>query len=184
MLSQKAKYALRALLAMAAHPADEPVHIADIAASEGISRKFLEAILLELRKKGVLTSRRGASGGYRLARPPGQIYFGEVIRIIDGPLAPLPCASVTAFQLCEDCPEPQRCSIRWLMQRVRDATAGVLDNCTLAEALGKRPVGSRAKRVETAYRTRPNASARPKLGHRSSSSGSEAVEWRRAGERP
>ena len=141
MLSQKAKYALRALLVMAAaKPDDEPIHIGAIAEQEGISRKFLEAILLELRKHGVLTSRRGAAGGYRLARPAEQIFFGEVIRIIDGPLAPLPCASVTAFHACTDCAEPDRCSIRWLMQQVRDATAGVLDNCTLADALGKRPV--------------------------------------------
>jgi len=140
MLSQKAKYALRALLYMAEQPGGQSVHIADIAASENISRKFLEATLLELRKHGLLTSRRGPGGGYRLARNPEEISFGEVIRTIDGPLAPLPCASVTAFQLCADCPDPHRCSIRWLMQQVRNATAGVLDNCTLADALGKRPV--------------------------------------------
>jgi Rrf2 family protein len=139
MLSQKAKYALRALLALAAHGDDEPVHIADIAESENISRKFLESTLLELRKHGLLISRRGPGGGYRLARAPSEITFGEVIRIIDGPLAPVPCASVTAFHLCSDCPDPARCSVRWLMQQVRDATAGVLDNCTLADALGKRP---------------------------------------------
>jgi Rrf2 family protein len=144
MLSQKAKYALQALLVMADKSEDEPIHIADIAAAEGISRKFLEAILLELRKHGVLTSRRGAGGGYRLARPAGEIFFGEVIRIIDGPLAPLPCASVTAFHECPDCPKPDQCSIRWLMQRVRDATAEVLDNCSLADALGKKPVTRRA----------------------------------------
>lgn len=139
MLSQKAKYALRALLVLAAHGDDAPVHIADIAASENMSRKFLEAALLELRKHGILASRRGQRGGYRLARPPNEISFGEVIRIIDGPLAPLPCASVTAFQLCSDCRDPHGCSIRWLMQKVRDATAGVLDECTLADALGQRP---------------------------------------------
>jgi Rrf2 family protein len=144
MLSQKAKYALRALLVMAALPDDEPVQIAAIATSEHISRKFLEATLLELRKHGLLASRRGRGGGYRLARRADEISFGEVIRIIDGPLAPLPCASVTAFQLCSDCPDPHRCSIRWLMQKVRDATAGVLDNCTLADALGKRPAPRRA----------------------------------------
>lgn len=150
MLSQKAKYALRALLVMAASPDSEPLHIGDIAESEGISRKFLEAILLELRKHGVLTSRRGAGGGYRLARPADQIFFGEVIRIVDGPLAPLPCASVTAFNECADCPAPDRCEIRWLMQRVRDAVAGVLDNCTLADALGKRPVAGRGARSAAA----------------------------------
>jgi Rrf2 family protein len=143
MLSQKAKYALRAVLVMAARSDDKPVHISEIAESENISRKFLEATLLELRKHGLLISRRGPGGGYRLARAASQISFGEVIRAIDGPLAPLPCASVTAFRLCADCPDPDRCSIRWLMQRVRDATAGVLDNCTLADALGKRPLARR-----------------------------------------
>ena len=144
MLSQKAKYALRALLVLARSEEDEPVHIADLAASENISRKFLEATLLELRKHGLLASRRGPRGGYRVAKPASEISFGEVIRIIDGPLAPLPCASVTAFRLCSDCPDPHGCSIRWVMQRVRDATAGVLDECTLADALGKRPAAHRA----------------------------------------
>ena len=145
MLSQKAKYALRALLVMAEAPPDEPIHIGDIAAAENISRKFLEATLLELRKHGILVSQRGRGGGYRLARPPERISFGGVIRIIDGPLAPLPCASVTAFRLCSDCPDPNHCAIRWLMQQVRDATAGVLDNCMLADALGKTPGSHRAR---------------------------------------
>src|ERR1700733_12677059 len=120
MLSHKAKYALRALLVMADDPSGQPLHISDIAAAENISRKFLEATLLELRKRGILESRRGRGGGYRLARAPDQISFGEVIRVIDGPLAPVPCASVTAFALCSDCSDPHRCAIRWLMQRVRD----------------------------------------------------------------
>jgi Rrf2 family protein len=144
MLSQKAKYALRALLVLAARPSEAPVHIADIAEAEHISRKFLEATLLELRKHGVLASQRGQHGGYRLARAASEISFGEVIRIIDGPLAPLPCASVTAFRLCSDCAKPNECPIRWLMQKVRDATAGMLDECTLADALGKRPAAHRA----------------------------------------
>jgi Rrf2 family protein len=147
MLSHKAKYALRALLAMAQEPSGEPMHIADIAAAENIPRKFLEATLLELRKRGILESVRGRGGGYRLARPPEQILFGEVIRVIDGPLAPVPCASVTAFALCADCPDPHHCSIRWVMQQVRDATAGVLDHCTLADALGKSPVAHRSRRA-------------------------------------
>jgi len=145
MLSQKAKYALRALLVLAARTDDQPVRVADIAASQNISRKFLEATLLELRKHGILASRRGQHGGYRLARPANEVSFGEVVRIIDGPLAPVPCASVTAFQLCSDCPDPHSCSIRWLMQKVRDATAGVLDECTLADALGQRPAAYRAR---------------------------------------
>lgn len=147
MLSQKAKYALRALLVLAENQTGEPMQIAGIAADENISRKFLETTLLELRKHGILESRRGRSGGYLLARPPEQISFGEVIRIIDGPLAPLPCASVTQFRLCSDCPDPHHCSIRWAMQQVRDATAGVLDNTTLADAMGKTPKTHRGRRL-------------------------------------
>jgi len=161
MLSQKAKYALRALLVLAQCKKDEPVHIADLAASENISRKFLEATLLELRKHGLLTSLRGPRGGYHLAKPASDISFGEVIRIIDGPLAPLPCASVTAFRLCSDCPDPHGCSIRWVMQRVRDATAGVLDECTLADAVGKRPVAFRAADLR---RRAPKTRASRRLG--------------------
>src|SRR3954454_21040594 len=139
MLSQKAKYALRALMVLANSKTGVPVRVHDIADAEKLAHKFLEAILLELRKHGILESRRGRGGGYRLARPSDSISFGEVIRIIDGPLAPLPCASLTQFRLCADCSDPPRCSIRWLMQQVRDATSGVLDNCTLTDALGKIP---------------------------------------------
>jgi Rrf2 family protein len=157
MLSQKAKYALRALLVLADHTTSGPLQIADIAATENISRKFLEMTLLELRKHGILESRRGRCGGYRLARQADQISFGEVIRIIDGPLAALPCASVTQFRLCADCQDPHTCSIRWLMQQVRDATSGVLDNCTLADALGKVPRPSPSGQVfqQTAHERGP-----------------------------
>ncbi|MCW2247470.1 Rrf2 family protein [Azospirillum fermentarium] len=138
MLSQKAKYALRALLMLAEFPPDELVLIADIAERENIPRKFLEAILVELRKSGVLYAKRGKSGGYRLARPAEDISFGEVIRLIDGHLAPIPCASKFAFRPCEDCGDPDACSTRWLMVQVRDATAAVLDNRSLADALRHR----------------------------------------------
>jgi Rrf2 family protein len=160
MLSQKAKYALRALLVLATRVDDEPVHIADIAASENISRKFLEATLLELRKHGILASRRGQRGGYCLARPTNEISFGEVIRIIDGPLAPLSCASVTVFRLCSDCRDPHSCSIRWLMQKVRDATASVLDECTLADAIAQRPAPYRARERRKAGSTTIRAARR------------------------
>ncbi|MGQ9367207.1 RrF2 family transcriptional regulator [Azospirillum sp. A39] len=135
MLSQKAKYALRALIMLAERPAGELVLIADIAERENIPRKFLEAILVELRKSGLLYAKRGKSGGYRLARPPSQISFGEVIRLTDGHIAPLPCASKAAFRPCADCTDPDTCSVRWLMIQVRDATAAVLDNRTLADAI-------------------------------------------------
>jgi Rrf2 family protein len=138
MLSQKAKYALRALIMLAERPDDELVLIAEIAERENIPRKFLEAILVELRKHGLLFAKRGKSGGYRLARPASEISFGEIIRLIDGHLAPIPCASKHSFRPCEDCTDPGTCSVRWLMLQVRDATAGVLDNCSLADALRHR----------------------------------------------
>jgi Rrf2 family protein len=138
MLSQKAKYALRALLMLAERSEDDLVMIADIAERENVPRKFLEAILLDLRKRGLLDSRRGKNGGYRLAKPPAAISFGEIIRIVDGPLAPLPCASKSGFRPCEDCTDVDTCSVRWLMLRVRDATADILDNCSLADGLRHR----------------------------------------------
>ncbi|AWB09210.1 transcriptional regulator (plasmid) [Azospirillum humicireducens] len=138
MLSQKAKYALRALIMLAEKDNGDLILIADIAERENIPRKFLEAILVELRKEGLLFAKRGKSGGYRLARPAAQITFGEVIRLIDGHLAPIPCASKASFRPCEDCIDTQTCSVRWLMVQVRDATAAVLDNQTLADALRHR----------------------------------------------
>ena len=138
MLSQKAKYALRALIMLAEQPHDDLVLIGDIAESENIPRKFLEAILVELRNHGLLFAKRGKGGGYRLARPASLITFGEVIRIIDGHVAPIPCASKNAFKPCADCEDPATCSTRWLMIQVRDATADVLDNRTLSDALRHR----------------------------------------------
>jgi Rrf2 family protein len=138
MLSQKAKYALRALLMLAEQSQTDMVMIADIAERENVPRKFLEAILVDLRKRGLLDSRRGKYGGYRLAKPADAISFGEIIRIVDGPLAPLPCASKTGFRPCDDCTDVNSCSVRWLMLQVRDATADILDNCSLADALKHR----------------------------------------------
>jgi Rrf2 family protein len=136
MLSQKAKYALRALLVLAEHAAEPaPMPISEIADREQISRKFLEAILVELRDSGLLESQRGRHGGYRLARPPGAISFAEVIRAIDGPLAPISCASRTQFRPCDDCRDVSTCAIRWAMLKARDALADALDDCSLADAL-------------------------------------------------
>jgi Rrf2 family protein len=138
MLSQKAKYALRALLMLAEQRQPDMVMIGDIAERENVPRKFLEAILVDLRKRGLLDSRRGKYGGYRLAKPAEAISFGEIIRIVDGPLAPLPCASKSGFRPCDDCTDANSCSVRWLMLQVRDATADILDNCSLADALRHR----------------------------------------------
>jgi Rrf2 family protein len=132
MLSKKAKYAIKALLALAEHPSDEPVRISDLARAEQIPPKFLELILLGLKNQGILQSRKGRGGGYLLARHPSAIYLGQIVRMFDGPLAPVPCASQTAYVPCADCRDEATCGVRLAMKEVRDATARVLDGTTLA----------------------------------------------------
>ena len=104
MLSQKAKYALRALLTLAEAPERSAVLISDIAHSDNIPKKFLEQILLELKHRGIVQSKRGRGGGYALLKPPGEIAIGEVVRLIDGPLAPLPCLSRVAYRKVQALP--------------------------------------------------------------------------------
>src|SRR6266567_5385184 len=135
MLSQKARYALRALFLLAGRTIGEPVMIAEIAVKARVPRKFLEQILLELKRRGILTSIRGKHGGYTLGRPADEISFAEVIRAIDGPLALSPCASVTAYRRCDDCVDETTCLLRKVLLAVRDATADILETRTLAEAL-------------------------------------------------
>jgi Rrf2 family protein len=132
-MSRKARYALRALYALSADDTRGPVLIADLAEREKIPRKFLEAILLELKNAGVLKSKKGKGGGYSLARASDRITMGEVIRIIDGPLAPIPCASERAFVRCEECVDETTCGTRQVMKKVRDAIAGILDGTTLSD---------------------------------------------------
>ncbi|HVN64960.1 MAG TPA: Rrf2 family transcriptional regulator [Candidatus Binataceae bacterium] len=135
MLSNKAKYALKALTVLAKEYGQGPVLIAEIAHREEIPPKFLELILLELKNQGVLQSKKGKGGGYFLARKPDQISVGHVIRILDGPLAPLPCVSKTAYMRCHECRDERTCGIRIVMKQVRDATAKILDSTTLADML-------------------------------------------------
>ena len=135
MLSQKARYALRALYALAAKPAGTPIMIAEIAAEARVPRKFLEQILLDLKRRGIVHSRRGKLGGYALAKSPDKISFADIIRTIDGPLALSPCVSVTAYRRCSDCTDEATCVTRRVLLAVRDATAGILERRTLAEAL-------------------------------------------------
>ncbi|MFO1070663.1 MAG: Rrf2 family transcriptional regulator [Geminicoccaceae bacterium] len=135
MLSHKAKYALRALLMLARQQDDSLLQVAEIAEQENVPRKFLEAILGELAKDGVLASQRGKGGGYRLARPADTVTLGQIVRLIDGPLAPVPCASVTRYRRCDDCPDERTCAIRPVMRRVRDAIADVLDRTTLSDVI-------------------------------------------------
>ena len=135
MISQKAKYALRALIALARADEGCPVQISDIARSQVILKKFLEQILLELKRDGLVASRRGKQGGYLLRRSSSDISFGEVLRLIDGPVAPLPCLSKTAYKRCEDCDGETGCEIRHVFARVADATRNILFNTTIADAI-------------------------------------------------
>lgn len=130
MLSKKAKYALRALCALAQRP-QNLLPARAIASEARIPEKFLESILVDLRNAGFVSSRRGLLGGHRLARTADDIMVGEVIRAIDGPLAPLRCASLTAYRPCEDCIDPQTCALRDLMVDVREAMSAVLDRRSL-----------------------------------------------------
>ncbi len=135
MISQKAKYALRALSALARAKGSTPLQISDIADRQTIPKKFLEQILLELKHNGLVTSRRGKQGGYLLLKPAGEITYGEVLRLIDGPIAPLPCLSLTAYRRCEDCNGESDCEVRQVFARVADETRAVLFSTTIADAL-------------------------------------------------
>lgn len=135
MLSKKTKYGLRALLALAQKWNQGPVLIADLANQEKIPKKFLELILLELKNKGILHSKKGKGGGYFLGKKPEEVSLGAVIRALEGPLAPLPCVSQTAHRRCEECTDERTCGIRSVMKAVRDSTAAILDGTSLADVL-------------------------------------------------
>jgi Rrf2 family protein len=137
MLSRKAKYAIKALLALAERDDEEPMRISDLAKAEQIPPKFLELILLGLRNQGILRSRKGKGGGYLLARDPSEIYLGQIVRMFDGPLAPVPCASQTAYVPCGDCRDEAVCGVHLAMKEVRDATARILDGTSLASLRSK-----------------------------------------------
>ncbi|HEX4171171.1 MAG TPA: Rrf2 family transcriptional regulator [Acetobacteraceae bacterium] len=140
MLSSKAKYAVRAAMHLARRAREGRwAQTPEIAEEEDLPRKFLELILVQMRDHGLVESRRGAQGGYRLLRDPDQISVADVIRIVDGPLALTPCASRTSFRPCNDCTDIRSCRLQPLMQQARDAVAGVLENCSLAEISLKKP---------------------------------------------
>jgi Rrf2 family protein len=147
MLSKKAKYALKAISVLAQKQGQGPILISDISEDECIPRKFLELILLQLKNYGILQSKKGKGGGYFLARSPKQINLGEIIRVIDGPLAPLPCVSQMAYMKCDECHNERLCNIRDVMKEVRDATAKILDGTTVAQfvAQNTKPQAKRGK---------------------------------------
>ena len=134
MISKKTKYALSSLVFLAKN-SHKPVLISELAKKEHLPQKFLESILLELKKRGLLQSKRGKGGGYILGKPAEKIILGDVIRILEGPLAPVPCVSQSAYRRCDDCLEERCCGIRMVMKDVRDAMANILDNTSLADVL-------------------------------------------------
>jgi Rrf2 family protein len=134
VLTSRAKYALRAMMSLAdAKPENGWTSAGELAETADVPRKFLEAILTQLRDQGLVESRRGPAGGHRLIAQPAEISAADIIRAIDGPLAMTPCASQTAFRACEDCASIEACRLRNLMRRARDAVASVLEECTLAD---------------------------------------------------
>jgi Rrf2 family protein len=135
MLTAKGKYGLKALVHLASLPKGETAQSVDIAEANNIPKKFLDAILGDLRNGGVVHSKKGPGGGYMLARAPGEIKVGHVIRTLDGPLAPIACASRTAYQPCQDCNDVKACAVRLTMAKVRDAMADILDRLTIADML-------------------------------------------------
>jgi Rrf2 family protein len=130
-LSKRTQYSLRALYALARSHGHGPTLITQLAEEEHIPKKFLEQILLSLKSTGIVSSKKGKGGGYFLVRPPDEITVGSVIRLIEGPLAPLPCASETRFRKCDECIDVETCGTRMVMREVRDAIAKILDNTTL-----------------------------------------------------
>ena len=140
-ISKKTQYGLKAALALARRHAEGPVLIASLAREESIPLKFLEAILLELKSRGILESKLGRKGGYLLSRPPSEITIGSIIRVMEGPLAPLPCASENAFKPCAECHDVENCGTRIVMRQVRDAIADVLDKTTLADVVERVEAG-------------------------------------------
>lgn len=132
MLSKKAQYAFRALTYLVEKYDEGPVLIAEISRKKKIPLKFLENILLELRKEGFLASKKGKGGGYYLAKAPASIAVAEVIRVVDGPIAMLPCVSLYFYQRCKNCDE-RHCGLHDIMEQVRDQTLQVLDNKTLQD---------------------------------------------------
>jgi Rrf2 family protein len=143
MLTNKGKYGLKAMIHLARLETGTTALVAEIAERNNISKKFLDTILLDLRNAGFLRSKKGPGGGYALARPAAEIKLGPVIRALDGPLAPIACASRTAFQPCEDCEDLETCPVRLVMTDVRDAMSEILDATSLAD-LARRTSGKSA----------------------------------------
>lgn len=146
MISKKTKYGLKSLLYLARKYNQGPILISDLARDERIPKKFLELILLTLKNNGILQSRKGKGGGYYLGRSPREISLGNVVRILDGPLAPVSCVSETAYASCKECIDERTCGIRLVMKDVRDAIANILDGTSLADMLEREERAAKAEK--------------------------------------
>lgn len=135
MLSKKTKYGLKALTYLASRENKKPVQIAEIAKNENISQKFLESILLTLRKTGFLGSKKGKGGGYYLIKDPSEVLMTDIMRVLEGPIAMVPCVSLNFYEKCDDCPDEKACAVNKLMLQVRDSALSVYRNNTLADIL-------------------------------------------------
>ena len=145
-LSKRTQYSLRALYALARKYGGGPVLITQLAEEEAIPKKFLEQILLSLKTLGLVSSKKGKGGGYRLAQPPEQVTLANVIRMVEGPIAPLPCASETRFRKCDECVDIETCGTRIVMREVRDAMAAILERTTLASVIRRVDLAEQKKR--------------------------------------
>lgn len=137
MLSKKTKYAIHSLTYLARQEAGKPILIADIAKEAVVPRKFLETILLDLKKAGILTSKMGKGGGYSLRVSPADIKLSTLLRMFDGPIALLPCASLNYYQPCDECVSEESCGLHFVMAEVRDETLKILENKTIQDILNQ-----------------------------------------------
>jgi len=135
MLSKKTKYGLKALSYLARQENENPKQIQEIAEAENISRKFLESILLTLKKNGFLGSKKGKGGGYYLLKPASEIPMTSIMRVLEGPIAMVPCVSLNYYEACDDCPDEASCSVHRLMIQVRDSALYVYRNNSLADII-------------------------------------------------
>ncbi len=138
MLSKKTKYGLHAVIYLTRKYQRGPVLISELAKRERIPQKFLEAILLDLKNHGILQSKKGKGGGYYLGRPPAEITVGQVVRALEGPLAPVSCVSQLAYQKCEECKDELKCEIRLVKKDVREAMANILDRESMEDLIQRK----------------------------------------------
>lgn len=137
MLSKKTKYAIHALTCLSRKDPSQPTLIVDIANEANVPRKFLETILLDLKKNGVLGSKMGKGGGYFIRRKPSEIQLSTIIRLFNGPIALLPCASKNYYEICDECPDENACGLRFVMEEVRDETLNILENKTIQDIIDR-----------------------------------------------